>query len=767
MEAALASVFEFLFKYRPVVFERGTLVFGGGWGALAMVGVGLLVAAPALVGTARLRAGARPRDRAVLLALRSLALLLVAACLFRPALLVSAAAPQRNVLALVVDDSRSMRIADVDGRPRADVVRTLLAPDGALVRELGERFTVRTFRFASDAARTSDVGALAFDGARSRVEGALRAVRQELAGVPLAGIVLVTDGADNADVDALAPTSPDGRPVPVFTVGVGSERLATDVEITRVDVPRTALRGGAITADVTIAQSGLAGESAQLIVEDDARIIATHDVVLPGADERRPVRVSIPAEETGVRRLRFRVAPQAGELLTENNAREALVTVRDGPERILYVEGEPRFEFKFLRRAVADDEQLQVVGLQRTAEDKFLRLGVDDSTELRAGFPATREELFRYRAIVLGSIEASHFTAAQHRLLADFVSERGGGLLALGGRRSFREGGWAGTALAEAMPVQLDEGAPEEDLDAPPSFLAEVQASPTAAGRAHAAVQVADTPEASAERWRTLPPLTTVNRIRGLKPGAVTLLAAGSGADAPPMLAFQRYGRGLTMAFPVQDSWLWQMHADVPLEDATHERFWRQLLRWLVSEVPDRAVVAASSERLGAGEPATLRAEVRDSAWQGVGDARAVAHVTGPDGATREVALQWTGTDDGEYRGVFTPDADGVHAVRVDAELRDGERVGAGAAFVRSGDGSDEFFDAGVRTPFLRRLAAATGGRHYTPATAAALARDVVYTESGNTVVERKELWDMPVVLFALVGLLGGEWAYRRGRGLV
>ena len=766
MEAALASAFEFLFKYRPVVFERGELAFAGGARAWIVVALALLVAAVALVGTLRLRGGATRRDRIVLAGRRGAALLLVALCLLQPALLLRAAAPQRNVLAIVVDDSRSMRIADVDGRPRAETVQRLLAPDGPLVRQLGDRFTLRTFRFSQDAARAADVTALGFDGPRSRVEAALRSVRQELAGVPLAGVVLVSDGADNAEADPAGVTTVTGKPVPVFTIGVGGERFATDVEVTRVDVPRTALRGGTIAADVTIAQSGLAGERAQLVVEDDGRIVSTHAIALPDDGERRPIRVAIPAAEAGTRRLRFRVVPQPTEQLVENNAREALVSVRDGRERILYVEGEPRYEFKFVRKAVAADEQLQVVGLQRTAQDKFLRLDVADSGELRAGFPATREELFGYRAIILGSIEASHFTPEQLRLLADFVRERGGGLLVLGGRRSFREGGWSGTALAEVMPVTLDEGAPEENLEEPPSFLSEVQAAPTAVGLTHAATQVANTPEASAARWRTLPALTTVNRIRGLKPGAVALLAAGAGRDAPPVLAYQRYGRGLAVAFPVQDSWLWQMHADVTLEDQTHERFWRQLLRWLVAEVPTRASIAPSVERLGAGEPVTLRAEVRDSAYVGVNDAEVTARVTTPMGGVAEVPLRWTGGNDGEYRGVYTPVEDGMHAVEVDARAK-GERLGAAGAFVRSGDGGEEFFDATLRAPFLRRLAATTGGQYYTPATVAALPRDVVYTESGNTVLERKELWDMPIVLFALFGLLGADWAYRRARGFV
>ncbi len=767
MEGVLSSVFEFLFKYRPVAFERGTLVFASDAAAWMAVGLGLLVAIPVLVGTWRLRAGARRRDRAVLIGLRVAAMALVALCLFRPALLLSEAAPRRNVLAVLVDDSRSMRIPDADGQTRAAVAQALLAADAPLARALADRFVVRTFRFSDAATRATGSGALGFDGPRTDVSAALRQVRAELAGVPLAGIVLVSDGADNAPAASAATTALDaGSDVPIYTVGIGAERPERDVEVVRVDAPRSALAGSAVSADVTLAQYGMGGRTARLVVEEDGRILSQRDVTLPRDGERQVVRVAVPAESAGVRRLQFRVVPGDGERMAENNVREALVQVRRGPDRILYIEGEPRFELKFLRRAVADDDGLRVIALQRTAENKYLRLGVEDSLQLAAGFPATREELFGYRAVVLGSIEASHFTAAQLRLIADFVGERGGGLLFLGGRRSFREGGYAGSPLAEVMPVELGEPAARPE----PESLAELAVRPTAAGAAHALSRLAETEDSSAARWSTLPPLTTVNRVRGVKPGATVLLSGASTAagsdDAVPVLAWHRYGRGIAASLTVQDSWMWQMHADVSEDDQTHERFWRQLLRWLAAEAPDRAVLAGGPARLGAGEMAVLRADVRDSAFRGVNDAAVTATVRAPSGAEREVRLAWTGEGDGDYRASFAAEEDGVHEVRL-AAARGDEMLNASDAFLRAADGAEEFFEAGMRAPLLRRLASESGGQFYTPATAGALARDVVYTRSGNTVLERKPLWDMPAVLLLLVTLLSAEWAYRRWRGLV
>lgn len=765
MTASLASVFELLFKYRPVVFERGTLVFDAGWPTWVAIALVLLLAVPALIGTIRLRAGVRRRDRVVLAVLRGAAILILLVCLARPALLLSASAPQRNVVAVLLDDSRSMRIADVGGDTRGAAVQRTFAANSPLMRSLGERFAVRTYRFAGDAARVPDASALAFDGGRSSLQAAVRQVRQELAGVPLAGIIVVTDGADNADstIGGGRGVLVGGARVPVYTVGVGEDEQKLDVELTRVEAPHAVLAGGTMVVEATLVQHGLAREEAQLVVESEGRMLATQTVVLPADGVRSTVSVPVAVDEAGSRRLTMRVVPHAREQLTENNGRDLMVDVRDGRDRILYVEGEPRFEFKFARLAVADDDHLQLVALQRTAENKFLRLDVSDSLELLGGFPTTKEALFGYRAVILGSIEASHFTAAQLRLLTDYVGERGGALLFLGGRRSFGEGGYAGTSLAEVMPVLFDDrrdsGEPE---------VVELTVTPTTAGRVHPVAQMASTADSSQARWSTLPPLTSVNRLRGVKPGATVLLSGDTGADAVPVLAWQRYGRGVAAALAVQDSWMWQMHADIAVDDQTHERFWRQLLRWLSSDVTSRATLVASADRVEAGDgPVTLSASVRDSAYVGVNDAVVSAVILAPSGAEQTVQMAWTGGENGEYRGAFSPSEDGAHQVRLLADAGDGEQLEARTTVVRASDGAQEFFDAGRREPLMRRMAEESGGRYYRLANVGALSREIMYTDSGNTVVERKDLWDMPVILLILVGLLTAEWAYRRMRGAV
>jgi uncharacterized membrane protein len=590
-------------------------------------------------------------------------------------------------------------------------------------------------------------------------------VEEELGGAPVAGVVVVSDGADNSTEPLVEPLAAlRARRIPVYTVGLGREAIERDIAVSRVDLPRTALVGATLLADVLVTQRGYAGARLALVAEDGGRIVASEALTLGRDGEAMPVRVRIPVTEAGARALKFRIAPQAGETITANNERTASLLADARREKILYVEGEPRFELKFLRRAVEADSQLQVVALQRTAENKFLRLGVDDSLELVTGFPTKREELFAYRAVILGSVEAGFFTLDQLRMLNEFVSERGGGLLVLGGRRALAEGGYAGTPVADVLPFAIG-AAPDAERE---STFVELKVEPTPAGMAHPALQVAGTVDSSGARWRAMPAVTSVNRIGAPKPGATVLLrgaATGAGRDRQPVLLFQRFGRGLVVAFAAQDSWLWQMHADVAVEDLTHETYWRQLLRWLVSEVPGQVTVALGAEEVEPGEPVTIRAEARDPGFTPMNGARVTALVTTPTGAMSEVPMEWTIDRDGEYKASFTATEAGGYDVRVRVTAGD-RTVTSAPAVVRAGPSGAEFFDAELRSALLKRVSEETGGRHYTAETARSLPEDVIYTESGATVRQQKDLWDMPINLLLLLGLVSAEWAIRRARGM-
>jgi uncharacterized membrane protein len=763
----LEAFFELLFKYRPVVFERGSLGFDWPVPWIALVSLTLVAAGLSVWLYRQSWSALTPRDRWILGGLRVAAIAIVATCLARPVLAVSRAIEQRNVVGVVVDDSRSMRIADHGAGARGDFAHQVFGgPDSALFKALAEKFQLRFFRTSGAGGRSEALGDTPLSGSRTHLATSLLRAEEELAGAPVAGMVVISDGADNSAAMPGAPPMLEqllalrARQIPVYTIGVGSERFARDIELARVEVPTTVLRDASVLVEVVVSQRGYAGKKVPVVVEDSGRIIGSREVALPKDGEASVVRIRVPASEGGARLFRVRVPVQPDEMVKENNDREAVVVVSDRREKILYLEGEPRFELKFIRQAVVDDKNLQVVTLLRSAKDKFLRLSVDDSVELATGFPKTREELFAYRGIILGSVEASFFTVDQLRMLSDFVSVRGGGLLALGGRRALAEGGYAGTPLADALPVELGPPAGSD------SGATEITVAPTAAGILHPATQLAPNDSATATLWRQMPALTTVNEVGRPKPGATVLLEGRADEErrARPTLTFQRYGRGKAIVFAVQDSWLWQMHQLVPVEDQRHETFWRQLLRWQVSDVPSRVdVVATGDGAINDGIP--LRVVVSDSAYARFNGAAVSAEVVSPGGESTRVPFEWATDRDGEYTAMMVPGVNGVHTVNVTAAVgRDTIRSTAG--YVRVSDPTAEFFGAEMRPAVLKQFADETGGKFYRSADVSRLPQDIVYTTSGATEVQRLDLWDMPALFLLLLSILGAEWLYRRRRGL-
>ncbi len=768
-------MFEFLFKYRLVLFREGDFTFLSPWPMgvlLALAAIASVLAVITYGGTGK---RATTRDRVILGGLRIGILALVLFSLLQPTLVLDSVVDQRNFVGILLDDSRSMSLPDEDGAPRADFVReTFGAETSPLIEELADKFSLRFYRFSSDAGRTPDASAMSFQGTRTDLTGALELARTDLSSVPLSGLVVVSDGAANAGTsiaEALVPLQ--AASIPVYTVGIGPESLDPDIQLNAIELPRTILSGTDIVVDVPITQRGYAGRSSTLIVEDGPRRLAEIPLEFERDGEALLARARFSLEEAGARSVRFRVPAEEGESVTQNNSRELLVEVREDRQKILYFEGEPRWEVKFLRRAVTEDENLQVVLLQRTADGKFMRLDVDDGEELSTGFPRTREELFRYRALVLGTVEARFFTRDQLSMIADFVSIRGGGLLVLGGQKSFAEGGYEGTALEEVLPVFLEEPAP----DARRAFT-EIKVTPTPAGLAHPVAALEALPNTeemialgaepgTPDAWESLPPLSTLNRILRVKPGATTLLTGVTPTgEERVVLASQRYGRGTSIAFPVQDSWVWQMHADVQVEDQRHEQFWQQLLRWLVEDAPQPVTAAPERERIEPGETAVLTATVLDSAYLEVNAANVVASVTDPLGNVRDISLGWTIEENGNYSGSLELTDPGVHTIEVMA-TRGQDTLGMGSTFVQVGPSDTEYFDAARRTGTLRRLADDTGGRFYTRANLDELPEDLQYTGGGVTLREERDLWDMPIILLALLLLIGTEWGWRRSRGMI
>ncbi len=749
-------MFELLFKYPPAAYAHGKIVFLVGWPWYAAFGLLLVTAALAAIPLRRVRPLARVSRsrRTALWALQAGFLGLLLLLLWQPALSVATLKPQQNAIAVLVDDSRSMRIAE-SGGSRLEQARRVL--EGGLLEQLGARFQVRLFRFGDGAARIERSAELTGSQQATHIGEALKAVAAEAAGLPVGAVVLLSDGADTrGGVDRETLAELRARRIPVHTVGFGRERFDRDLEIAGVDLPARTLPGSRMTAVVRVRQNGYTRNRTRLLVREGGKLLASRDITLAGGEQSEPLAFALAT--AGPQRLEFTLEPLAGEENPRNNTVVRLVNVEDLKPRILYMEGEPRWEFKFIRRAAEEDAGLQLTTILRTTENKLYRQGIADPQELAEGFPSRAEELFQFRGLVIGSVQSDYFTAAQRELIRDFADRRGGGVLLLGGRYALAEGGWSRAPLADVVPVWLPERKGTFHRD-------RARVALTPAGRESLICRLTEPPERNAERWRQLPALADYQEVGEPKPGAVVLaqLETPEGRKLP-LLITQNYGRGRTALFATSGSWRWQMLQD--LSDKTHEIFWQQLLRWLVSGAPVPVSASTPSPVLEDESRVTLRAEVRDKAFHPVADARVEARILGPEGLSETIELRPLSEDPGAYQVEWRATRAGGYSAEIHAR-RGEEEIGKDIVLFRREDGVAEDFRAVQNRELLQTLAAQTGGRYYRPSEVSRLAKEISYSEAGISVREIRELWDMPFLFLLALALRSAEWLLRRHWGAV
>ncbi|MFC1664155.1 glutamine amidotransferase [Pseudomonadota bacterium] len=753
-------MFEFLFKYQFELFERGTLLLALNWWEFLLLLAGIFMLVFIALGYFKVSGRTGLADRGIVALLRSLAIALVVFSFLDPLLEVSVQIPQRNVVGIVIDNSISMTIKDDSGQPRSQFIKTQFdSEQGNILRALRKKFDTRIFRFGEKTERLDNIDSLNYQDGNSDLSNALDSVQKSLRAEPLAGLIVISDGAINSNENlntALLSLRASG--IPVHTIGVGSKQYDRDIELTHVKLPKKVLKDSRLIADVSINQQGYNDQIVELIVEDDSRILHKESISLKSGMQTYKIPLFI--TETGSRQLNFYIVARADEKLSTNNSRHGMLSVDKNRKRILYFEGEPRFELKFLRRAVTEDKNLQVTGLVRTADAKFYRVGIDSAKELRNGFPSKRDELFSYDAIILGSVEISLLTREQQQLISEFVSQRGGGILMLGGRYAFAEGGYRTTVLEDIVPVIMGNVAQRDHMQ-------QIKIEPSAAGSVHPALLIADSNKKSLERWLTLPPLTTVNPIYQIKPGA-TLLLSGSAVGQNKQyvaLAYQRYGRGKAVAFPVKNSWLWQMHHEIELADQTHEILWRQLLRWLIDSVPQRLSLTLSNELIHTNGILNLRSEVLKKNFEADNQAQVRVVVTAQSGLEQSKSLIRDSSKQGIYETDVSVANPGNYLLHVELSTPDGIIKGD-ETYLKVTKEGNEFYRSELNEKLLRRISHDTNGQYQPAASAEKLIDVMSESRRGSSVLVRYELWNMPLLFMLLVLLLCGEWGYRRWRNL-
>jgi uncharacterized membrane protein len=759
--------------------------------------------------------------RAAFAGLKLLGLLLLGACVLDPLWTGQRARPGANLFVVLADNSQGLQIQDRGAtQSRGEFLRSLLTSETlAWRRKLEEHFQPRRYYFDSRLQSTRDFSELTFDGRASSLGTALQAVAQRYQGQPLAGVLVLTDGnaTDLPDGRLEAPGLP-----PVYPVVIGREEPIKDIALHRLSVNQTAFEDAPVHVQADVTHGGYHGRALVARLLDRAgRTVAEQSLRAPPDGQVLAFRFQLKPERSGVSFYSLRVSaketlgandPREGstEATLANNQRVLVLDRGQGPYRILYLAGRPNWEFKFLNRALAEDEQLQLVALIRIAkrEPKFefrgrpgessnplfrgfgnqaqeeierydqpvlVRLNTRDAGELAGGFPKVAEDLYAYHAVVLDDLEAEFFTRDQLLLLQRFVSERGGGFLMLGGAESYREGKYERTPVGDMLPVYLDAPARTGSLtNLHLSLTHEGWLQPWARLRSNEAEERA--------RLAEMPPFAVLNRVRDLKPGASAIaMVQDDQGRSYPALAAQRFGHGRVGALLIGDLWRWglrdaAMHRDM-------DTAWRQLFRWLVADVPKRIDLQVQAKPGDPNQAVVLQVRVRDKQFRPLDNAavvlnvRTVTNAFGLAGAftdgklhaatnavrlTAEPALQEAGL----YEATYVPRETGgylAEAIVTDAE---GAEIGRAEAGWAADPAADEFRSLRPNRALLEQIARQTGGQVLAPSQLDSLVAGLPRRSAPIMESWSFPLWHRPVVFLAGLACFLAEWGLRRWKGM-
>ena len=795
----------------------------------------LVVATGLLVWTYR-GAPAQRNWRMGCAALKLLGLVAVAACLLEPLWSGKRARPGANHLAVLADNSQGLQIKDRgDSQTRGQWLTNLLTSRNATwLPKLEEHYQVRRYSFDTRLQATRDFSELTFDGRASSMGTALRALADRFRGQPLAGVLLLTDGNATDLPDGSLDVS--GLP-PIYPVVVGRSDPIHDLAIQKVAVSQTAFEDAPVTLQADVAAGGYSGRTITAKVLDQTGQVVEEQSQRAARDSAS-FRFQLRPERAGVSFYRVRVAARdeqaqfeqpdtSAEATLANNSRVFVVDRGRGPYRILYLAGRPNWEFKFLNRALAEDDQVELVPLIRVArrEPKFEfrgRLGEtsnplfrgwdrkDEETErydqpvlkcpnpkfaleMTAGFPRTADTLFRFHAVILDDIEAEFFTRDQMALLQKFVSERGGGFLMLGGAESFRQGKYEHTPVGDMLPVYLD-----PVREAQP--VADLRLSLTPEGWLQPWARLRDNESAETKRLGDMPALQVLNTIRGVKPGArVIAEVQDQGGRKHPALAEQRFGHGRVAALLLGDWWRWGLRDEETRKDL--DKAWRQLARWLTADVLERVELAVERKPGDPNQAVTVQVRARDKDYQPLDNAfiritvapvveqaatNQTGRVRGQDVAGAAVSDPFTNrvsfeasltngvpiqaepslTEAGLYEATYIPRTPGGHLVSVQVTDAEGLEVGQAQAGWAAEPAAEEFRSLTPNVALLETIARQTGGKVIEPGQLDAFATGLPQQRAPVMENWSFPLWHQPAVLLFALACFAAEWGLRRWKGL-
>ena len=766
------------------------------WPALGLFVLGLL-----FLWYSYYRTPLAPRLRILSFGLKALGLGLLLVCLLEPMWTTTRPREGANFFALIADNSMGLQIRDPgETASRGEKLREFLTSDqNEWQGTLEQTFLVRRYVFDSRLQSSKDFGELTLKGHSSAIVNSLHTLAERFQGQPLAGAFLFTDGnaTDLPESGLTLPALP-----PIYPVVLGEETSMQDVSVGKFSVTQTAFEDAPVTISANAAAKNLQGETVVAQLKMEGRLVSEQTQQVKKRDEELFFRFQVKPERYGISfyqlelSVRNQVVAQA-EATHHNNARTITVDRDKGPYRILYVSGRPNWEYKFLNRSVAEDPQIELVGLIRIAkrEPKFtfrgragessnplfrgfkkvdeeterydqpvlIRLNTKDELELKGGFPKAAEDLYQYHAVVLDDLEAGFFTPDQMMLLQKFVSDRGGGFLMLGGADSMQDGAYARTPIGDMLPVYFDR-TPEIA-----SRVEEVKLDLTREGWLQPWVRLRSTEDLERNRLEKLPGMRVLNQLSDVKPGASELATVSNRRGQKfPALVVQRFGQGRTGVLTVGDLWTTGMRDEEAQKDLG--KAWRQLMRWLVADVPPLLDFEVRPDARDPDGGVNLIVRARDKSFQPIENAVVQISVTSPDmpDKTNRVTLaaEPGERESGIYEAKYIPRETGAYVAVAEVIDSEGTAVGEVEAGWASEPLAREFESLNPNRALLEEIAQKTGGEVITLDRVPRMAGSLPTRKAPIVETYSYPLWHRGSVFLLAIGCFAAEWGVRRWKGL-
>lgn len=730
----------------------------------------LMIAFAAAVGAWSVRALSIPaRRRVMAAALRALLLLLLAILMSGPMLTLPRERVEPDWVLVLADRSASMRVGDVEFGgtliSRNEQLENAIRDNRAVWEELA---TTRRLLFLGFDAGLREIGLdekgmPAFgapDGVATEIGPALASALERAAARPVSGVILLSDGRTTAPPERALLRRLSAEGVRVHVVPLGADRPSGDHSVRAIEAPLRAFVRDEVPIEVEIDRSAGVGGAlrVKLVDEESGRVLdaAEFDDAEMG---RRTITLVGRADEPGERSWKVEIEPQGRDLVRDNDWRSVRVEIVDRPIRVLFVEGYPRWEYRYLKNLLVRERGIDSSVMLLSADRDFAQEGNAPLTRL----PRTREEFADFDLIILGDVPAGSFSPAQMDAMKEVVSQRGAGLLWIGGARHTPRS-WKGTALEELLPIK---GALELER-----FDEAVTMKPTARAARLGLLRLVRDGESTWPEELTRPEsgwsrLEWAQRLESadLKPTAEVIAetASGDGGRASPLLVSMQYGAGQSMYLATDETWRWRYGRGETLP----ERFWLQLLRSLArssASSPDRSVqLVISPRRAEVGDPVRIEATMSDpgAARRGPSRMQATLLRAGDRGATPEdagsIELAPVEGVPGRFAGTLFPDRSGLYLVGLDGHPSVTEEL----EVARS---DQESMHPETDHALLLEIAEETKGERIEPAALHRLLRGDVLPNRAVTIENPRvhPLWDTPFALILVVLVPAIEWSVRR-----